>query len=56
MSKEKSGLVAVSMRLPQGLYRKLAAMKRRKPYLSMNAIIIEELTKELGNGKEKASA
>lgn len=46
-------MIAVSMRLPVGLYRKITAIRKRKPHMSMNAIIVEELAREMDKPAQK---
>jgi hypothetical protein len=52
MSKrEGNAVVHTSLRMPRQLYRRLAAVKRSKPHMSMHALIIEAIAKELKAGK-----
>lgn len=46
-------MIALSIRLPKDLHKKLVAEAKRKPHLSLNAVIVETLLRELENEKAK---
>lgn len=46
-SKEKR----LTLRIPKVIYRRLEAVQRIRPHLSMNALIVEAISKDIGNSE-----
>ena len=40
-------IVNTSVRIPTQIYQQLVALKERKPHMSLNALIVEAISREL---------
>lgn len=46
-------MTRLTLRMPEKVYTGLEEIKKRKPHLSMNALIIEALTSAIADEEEK---
>jgi hypothetical protein len=51
-SKEKR----LTLRIPKVIYRRLEAVQRSRPHLSMNALIVEAISRDIGSNERSLEA